>query len=169
MHVVVSRSAFRSQNCQTLPGSEHFSKLRCSKSVRRCGVKHILMSKCTPRSGQLWTLRCRKSACRCGAKHISKLKCTRHTTFRALLEVEMSKKCMPLWREAHFEVKCEKHATNAPHYTALQLQQQQQTSKQTNKQPTKQASKQATKQASKHTNIKTNKHTLDKIGSFRSF
>ena len=25
--------------------------------------------------------------------------------FGALLEVEMSKKCTPLWREAHFEVK----------------------------------------------------------------
>ena len=27
----------------------------------------------------------------------------------ALLEVEMSKKCTPLWREAHFEVKMSKH------------------------------------------------------------
>ena len=26
-------------------------------------------------------------------------------TFGALLEVEMSKKCKPLWREAHFQVK----------------------------------------------------------------
>ena len=29
--------------------------------------------------------------------------------FAPLLEVEMSKKCTPLWREARFEVKCEKH------------------------------------------------------------
>jgi len=36
---------------------------------------------------------------------MSKSKCTKHTTFRPLLEVEMSKKCTPLWREAHFEVK----------------------------------------------------------------
>ena len=28
-----------------------------------------------------------------------------HTTFGPLLEVEMSKKCTPLWREAHLEVK----------------------------------------------------------------
>jgi len=28
--------------------------------------------------------------------------------FRALVEVEMSKKCTPLWREAHFEVKMRK-------------------------------------------------------------
>ena len=46
-----------------------------------------------------------KSARRCGAKHISKSKCTKHTRVGPLLEVEMSKKCMPLWREAHFEVK----------------------------------------------------------------
>ena len=53
-------------------------------------------------------LRCRKSARRCGAKHISKSKCTEHTRFGPLLEVEMSKKCTPLWREAHFEVKSAK-------------------------------------------------------------
>jgi len=50
-------------------------------------------------------LRCRKSARRCGAKHISKSKCTKHLSVGPLLEVEMSKKCTPLWREAHFEVK----------------------------------------------------------------
>ena len=50
-------------------------------------------------------LRCRKSARRCGTKHISKSKCTKHTILGPLLEVEMSKKCTPLWREAHFEVK----------------------------------------------------------------
>ena len=44
----------------------------------------------------------------CGAKHISKSKCTKHTRSGPLLEVEMSKKCTPLWREAHFEVKMHK-------------------------------------------------------------
>ena len=52
-----------------------------------------------------WKLRCRKSARRCGAKHISKSKCTKHTRSGPLLEVEMPKKCTPLWREAHFQVK----------------------------------------------------------------
>ena len=42
---------------------------------------------------------------RCGAKNISKSKCTKHLSFGTLLEVAMSKKCTPLWREAHFEVK----------------------------------------------------------------
>ena len=76
MHAVVARSKFPSQNVQNTPGSDHF-----------------------------WKLRCRKSARRCGAKHLSKSKCTKHTRFGPLLEVEMSKKCTPLWREAPFEVK----------------------------------------------------------------
>ena len=46
-----------------------------------------------------------KSARRCGAKHISKSKCTKHTILGPLLEVQMSKKCTPLRREAHFQVK----------------------------------------------------------------
>ena len=48
---------------------------------------------------------------RCGTKHISKSKCTKHTSSGPLLEVEMSKKCTPLWREAHVEVTMLKSAT----------------------------------------------------------
>ena len=76
VHAIVARSTFRSQNVQNTSASDHF-----------------------------WKLRCRKSARRCGAKHISKSKCTKHTTFGPLLEIAMSKKCTPLWREAHFQVK----------------------------------------------------------------
>ena len=76
VHAVVARSTFPSQNVQSTPGSDHF-----------------------------WKLWCRKSARRCGAKHISKSKCTKHTILGPLLEVEMSKKCTPLWHEAHFQVK----------------------------------------------------------------
>ena len=57
-HAAVARSTFRSQSVQSTPRSEHFWRLICSKSVRRCG-----------------------------AKHISKSKCTKHTTFRPLLDV----------------------------------------------------------------------------------
>ena len=46
-----------------------------------------------------------KSARRRGAKHILKSKCTKHLSVGRLLEVQMSKKCTPLWREAHFQVK----------------------------------------------------------------
>ena len=76
LHAVVARSIFRSQHVQSTRGSDHF-----------------------------WKLRCRKSARRCGAKHISKSKCTKHTRSGPLLAVEMSKKCTLLWREARFEVK----------------------------------------------------------------
>ena len=170
VHAVVARSTFPSQNVQNTPWSDHFWKLRCRKSARRCGAKHISKSKCTKHtmvgpllevemskkctplwreahfevkmykilhvratfgswdvekvhavvarstfrsqnvqnttcSRHFWNLRCRKSARRCGAKHISKSKCTKHYMFAPLLEVQMSKKCTPLWREAHFEVK----------------------------------------------------------------
>ena len=166
----MARSTFRSQSVQNTPLSDHFWKLRCQKSARHCGAKHISKSKCTKHttfgpllelpmwkkctplwreahfqvkrykaphvraafgssdvekvhavvarstcrsqnvkntrgSDHFWKLRCRKSARRCGAKHISKSKCTKHTIVGPLLEVEMSKKCTPLWREAHFEVK----------------------------------------------------------------
>ena len=40
-----------------------------------------------------------------GANHVSKSKCAKHTILRPLLEVEMSKQCTPVWREANFEVK----------------------------------------------------------------
>ena len=174
VHAVVARSTFPSQNVQNTPGSDHFWKLRCRKSARRCGAKHISKSKCpkhlsfgpllevemskkctplwreahfqvkmykTPQlrtafgswdvekvhavvarstfpsqkckklavSDHFWKLRCRKSARRCGAKHISKSKCTKHTRSGPLLEVKMSKKCTPLWREAHFQVKSVKN------------------------------------------------------------
>ena len=85
VHAVVARSTFRSQNVQNTPLSDHFWKLRCQKSARRCGTKQI-----------------------------SKSKCTKDTTFGPLLEVQMWKKCTPLWREAHFEVKMYK----APHVRA---------------------------------------------------
>ena len=76
LHAIVARSTFPSQNIQNTPGADHF-----------------------------WQLRCRKSARRCGAEHISKSKCTKHLSIGPLLEVAMSKKCTPLWREAHFEAK----------------------------------------------------------------
>ena len=45
VHTVVARSTFRNQNAQNTPMSDHFWKLRCRKSARRCGAKHISKSK----------------------------------------------------------------------------------------------------------------------------
>ena len=88
VHAVVARNTFPSQNVQNTPGSaDHF-----------------------------WKLRCRKSARRCGAKHISKSKCTKHHMFAPLLEVQMPKKRTPLWREAHFEVNMYKTLGGSDHF-----------------------------------------------------
>ena len=48
VHAVVARSTFPSQNVQNTRGSDHF-RLRCRKSARRCGAKHISKSKCSKR------------------------------------------------------------------------------------------------------------------------
>ena len=69
LHAVVARSTFRSQNVQNTPCSDHFWKLRCPKSARRCG-----------------------------AKHMSKSKGTKHSSSGPLLEVAMSKKCTAVAR-----------------------------------------------------------------------
>ena len=127
VHAVVARRTFPSQNVKNTRGSDHFWKLRCRKSkmyktlhvratfggsdvekVHAVVARRTFPSqnvKNTRGSDHFWKLRCRKSARCCGAKHISKSKCTKHYMFAPLLEVQMSKKCTPLWREAHFEVK----------------------------------------------------------------
>ena len=99
----VAQSTFRSQNAQNTSASEHFWKLRCRKSLRRCGVKHNVQN--TPGSEHFSKFRCQESESRCGAKHISKSKCAKHTTFSALLAVKTFKKSTSLWREAQ----CTKH------------------------------------------------------------
>jgi len=47
LHTIVARSTCPSQNVQNTPCSDYFWKLRCRKSARRCGAKHISKSKCT--------------------------------------------------------------------------------------------------------------------------
>ena len=124
-------AGFSIKNVKT--GPSHFWE-GDSKSARRCGAKRfgskngsfghragsgkikkvhavVARSTCwnvkmfkTPMSDDFWKFRCGKSARRCGAKHIWKSKCTKHVGLGPLLEVEMWKKCTPLWRQAHLEV-----------------------------------------------------------------
>ena len=58
LHAVVARSTFRSQHAQNAPGPDHFWKLQCRKSGRRCGAKQISRSKCTkhPSFGPLFDI-----------------------------------------------------------------------------------------------------------------
>ena len=46
LHAVGARTTFRSQNVQSTPRSDRFWKLRCRKSARRCGAKHMSRSTC---------------------------------------------------------------------------------------------------------------------------
>ena len=69
---------------------------------------HAVVARSTFRS------RCRKSARRFCVKHISKPKVFKTDGLGPLLEVGMLKKCTPLWREAHFEVRMPK----TPHVRA---------------------------------------------------
>ena len=46
VHAVVARSTCRSQNVKNTRGSDHFWKLRCRKSARCCGAKHISKLTC---------------------------------------------------------------------------------------------------------------------------
>ena len=41
LHAVVARSTFPSENVQNTPFLDHFWKLRCQKSARRCGAKRV--------------------------------------------------------------------------------------------------------------------------------
>ena len=86
MHAVVARSTFASEKAKGTSRSEHFRK------------------------------RCRKSARHCGAKHMPKSKCTKHTMFRPLLEVGMSKKCTPLLSRSTFRGQHVKNTTCSVHF-----------------------------------------------------
>ena len=46
VHAVVARSTFRSQNVQNTSAPDHFWKLWCRKSARRCGAKTFPSQKC---------------------------------------------------------------------------------------------------------------------------
>ena len=166
VHAVVARSTFPSQNVQNTSAPDHFWKLSCGKSARRCGAKHISKSKCTTFgschvekvhavvarstfpsqnvqsttcSRHFWRFGCWKSGTSLwreahfqvkmyrtpqlrttfGSCHVEKVHAVvARSTFPSqnvpLLEVVMWRKCTPLWREAHFQVKMYK----TPHVRA---------------------------------------------------
>ena len=110
MHAVVARSTFPSENVQNTPGPDHFCTLRCRKSARRCGAKHISKSTCTNTHQRRTTF----GSCDVEKVHavvarstfpsenVQSTTCSDHFW---RLRCRLSKKCTPLWREAHFEVK----------------------------------------------------------------
>ena len=108
LHAVVARSTFPSQQC-----TKH--------TILRPLLKVEMSKKCTP----LWReahfqvnmYKAHHSQTTFESWDVEKVhavvarstfasqKCTKLTILRPLLKVEMSKKCTPLWREAHFQVK----------------------------------------------------------------
>ena len=112
VHAVVARSTFPSQNVQNTPAPDHFLKLRCRKSARRCGAKHISKSKCTKHTmfgplleAQMSTFEkvhavVARSTFR--SQNVQNTPCSDHFW---RLRCRLSKKCTLLWREAHFQVK----------------------------------------------------------------
>ena len=102
LHAGVARSTFPSQNSKyAMFGAllEVAMSKSCMPVWREAHFQVKIQN--TPCLEHFWKLRCRKSARRCGVKHVSKQKCTKHTNVGALLEDDMFKKCTPLWRKAH--------------------------------------------------------------------
>ena len=116
VHAVVARSTFGSENVQNTPTSDHFWKLRCRKSARRCGAKHIWKSKCTKHTMFGPLLEAEMSSFEkvhavvarstFPIEHVQNTPCSDHFW---RLRCRVWKKCTPLWREAHFEVKSVKN------------------------------------------------------------
>ena len=99
LHAVVARNTFPSQHVQKTPWSDHFWKLRCRKSARRCGTKHISKSKGTKHLSIGPLLEAEMSRSTFPSQNVQNTHQLR-TTFGSW-DVE---KCTPLWREWHFEV-----------------------------------------------------------------
>ena len=133
VYMILYWRKFRSQTSDNIDRwKSRGEKSQRRESVR--GKKMQVREKVVAKSRNLWLRRVEsrlakaagaiwmrwKVARRCGAKHISKSKCakliarlmrpaislsSKHTNLGPLLEGEMSKKCTPLWREAHLKVK----------------------------------------------------------------
>ena len=88
---------FPSQKCHRLTGLDHFWKLRCRKSARRCGAKHISKSKVS-------CFDVEKVYATVARSKFPSQNVQKHTSFSALLEVKRLKKWTPSWREPHFQV-----------------------------------------------------------------
>ena len=93
-------------------------ELRCRKSARRCGAKHISKSKVLKTDG-LGVEISKKCAPLWREAHFQVKMYKAHHAWTTFLEVGMSKKCMPLWRKAHVEVNSAKKLTGSEHFWAF--------------------------------------------------
>ena len=142
VHAVVARSTFaKVKMYKTRKVLDHFWKLRCGKSARRCGEKHILKSKVAKHvslrttfgSGGVEKVHAVVARSTFGSQNVQNTpfrtnfgswdvekvhavvarstfwsqNVAKHLRLRTYFWESFwcSKKCTPLWREAHFEVK----------------------------------------------------------------
>ena len=107
-HAVVARSTFRSENVQSTTCSRHYWRFQMSKKCTllwreaRFEVKMYKTLGVRTTFGS-WDVEIAHAVV--ARSTFRKWKCTKHYMFAPLLEVQMSKKCTLLWREARFEVK----------------------------------------------------------------
>jgi len=112
VHAVVARSTFPSQNVQKTPGPSTFGSCDVEKV-------HAVVARSTFPSQNVQNTPGQSTFGSCDVEKVHAVvarstfpsQCTKHAILGQLLEVEMSKKCTPLWCEAHFPVKMLK----APH------------------------------------------------------
>ena len=105
VHAVVARSTFWSQHVQNRNCLDHIWKLRCRKSARCCGAKHMwkwneVNMLMTPGFGPRFiddsiASRCQKSARRCGAKHSLKSNVPKTAGFKTILRCQL--RTEPTW------------------------------------------------------------------------
>ena len=132
VHDVVARSTFPTQNVQNTPAPDHVWKLRCRKSARRCGAKHISNSKCTKHHFRTTSGNCdvekvhavvARSTFR--SQHLKKTTCS--DLFGRLFDVQMSfcvagaRKCALVKSEQNVRgfVAFSTTTTTTPHYTPI--------------------------------------------------
>ena len=77
LYAVVARSTLRSLKAKNTSRSEHFWKLRCWKSVHRCGANPNQNVKNTTCSDHFWTFRCRFAWLAQGIQHLVKKRAKR--------------------------------------------------------------------------------------------
>ena len=135
VHAIVARSTFPSQNVQSTPFSDHFWKLRCRKSARRCWAKHratfgswdlekvhAVVARSTFRSQNVqstrgsdhfWRFRCRFASLRVITLHYTLHYTTLHYTLHTLQYITLH------YTPQHYNYVQLQNYTTTLHYTPL--------------------------------------------------
>ena len=105
VHAVVARSTFSSQNAENYLMLGALLEVELLKKCRRCGAKHIFKSKCVSHAGGTFGSWAVEKVLSLWRDAFSSQNARKYLMLGALLEVELLKKCAPLWREARSQLK----------------------------------------------------------------